>query len=1002
MKVYRIEVRRKKEMGDPRGRYVVKQCNEFLGEKKRVTSCWTQDVYYLEVAESWPGEVIDKVKDVFSDPIIASSSVGRFIPFPEASWVIEVGFKPGVTDNLAKTAVVLVEDTLGRRLVTGEGIYTATQYFVSGSGLNIGDVRWLASKVLANQLVNTVTVRTVLAWEGFKGAPAVPRIEGGSPVVVNTVKLGLSDEELIGLSKKFCLALNLAEMRAISSHYFDSKTKQVRRLYGLPEAPTDLELECLAQTWSEHCYHKIFKAKIIYEADGKKEVINSLFSSYIKGATAEIKKKCDWLVSVFTDNAGIIRFTDKLNVVYKVETHNTPSALDPYGGALTGIVGCNRDPMGTGLGAELLCNTWGYCLASPFHEAEMPAGLLHPRILRRGIHQGVIDGGNQSGVPYARGFEIFDERYIGKPLVYCGTVGIMPAVINGVASEKKEVFSGDLVVMVGGRIGKDGIHGATFSSEELRDDSPVQAVQIGDPITQRRLYDFLLEARNLGLYRAITDNGAGGLSSSVGEMACLSGGADIDLAKAPLKYGGLQPWEIFLSEAQERMTLAVAPEHLDKLLTLASRRDVNAAVLGEFNNSGYLVVRYQEKVAGLLDMHFLHSGCPSMELEASWVPPVVRGPTKQRVGSRNSVLLGLLGSLNLCSREYKSRMYDAEVKGRSVVKPLVGVFSDIPSDATIMLADYTQREGVVLAEGINPFYSDIDTYAMTQSVVDEAVRRIVSVGGSFDRIAGLDNFCWPDPVFSEKTPDGRYKLAQLVRSCKALYDITTAYNVPLISGKDSMKNDSTCGGRKISVRPTLLFSAIGKIFDISLSVTMPMKSAGDLIFLIGLTKSELGASAYHRFLAQKEGMPGNIGGRVPTVDCDLAASIYRAVNMATSLSLLRSSHTPTVGGLVVALAKSALGGDLGVAVDLGQVPVDGPLSDDEIMFSESNSRFLVTCDKNDAGRLKDVFRGLPIACLGKTNDSGRVLIRGCRGGDVVDLPLCQLRRVYKKKLAGID
>ncbi|MBM3791886.1 MAG: phosphoribosylformylglycinamidine synthase, partial [Acidobacteria bacterium] len=704
----------------------------------------------------------------------------------------------------------------------------------------------------------------------------------------------------------------------------------------------------------------------------REEWIDGLFRTYIRGATEKIGRDIDWLVSVFTDNAGIIRFNDRYNLAYKVETHNSPSALDPYGGAITGIVGVNRDPMGTGMGCDMLCNVWGYCLGSPFYDGDLPEGLMHPRRIRDGVHRGVIDGGNQSGIPWLRGFERFDDRYIGKPLVYCGTVGRIPRLLQGRPSERKEILPGDVIVMCGGRIGKDGIHGATFSSEELRKESPAQAVQIGDPITQRKMYEFLLEARDLGLYRAITDNGAGGLSSSVGEMSRLCGGADLDLAKAPLKYEGLQPWEILLSEAQERMTLAVPPEKLSELLALAARRDVEATALGAFTDSGAFVVRYGDRVAACLDLHFLHEGVPRMRLEARWAPPSVPGPRKPLHRNRTRALLRLLGSLNICSKEFKSRQYDGEVKGLSVLKPFVGVRSDIPADACVMRVEHGTEEGLILAEGINPFFSDLDTYHMMAGVIDEAIRRVISAGGRLGQIAGLDNFCWPDPVLSEKTPDGLHKMAQLVRANKALYDVTTAYGVPPISGKDSMKNDSVRGERKISIPPTVLFSAVGKMDDVRQAVTMYFKRPGDLIYVIGLTRDELGASEYYRLLAREQGNPGHFGGRVPSVDTLTAMGIYRAMNEASGSGLLRSSHTPTLGGLAVGLALAALGGELGTEIDLGQVPAEAGADLDALLFSESHSRFIISCSPDKAEVIEEIFTSLPCGRVGRVTAEPRL------------------------------
>ena len=995
---HRIEIGLKRGIKDARGRAVAARARRFL--RIHVGTCQTRDVYKLDMILS--SDEIELIRKSFADPVTSRSAAGRLAP-PVFDWMVEIGFKPGVTDNVGATARAVTNDVLDRQMRPEEAVYTSIQYFFRGGKLERDDVNRIAGDLLANPLIQTISVFSQREWAATPIDETVPAIRDRIDIRVGTYDLSGSDDDLMRISRNGILSLSIEEMRAIRDFFTSDKARRTRTAFGLPENPTDVELECIAQTWSEHCKHKIFAALVHYvdEENGMDEWIDSLFNTCIREATAKIGKEIDWLVSVFSDNAGVIRFNERYNLAYKAETHNSPSALDPYGGAITGIVGVNRDPMGTGMGCELLANTWGYCLGSPFYDGELPEGLMHPRRIRDGVHQGVIDGGNQSGIPWARGFERFDERYIGKPLVYCGTVGRLPRVVTGRPSERKEILPGDVIVMCGGRIGKDGIHGATFSSEELRGESPAQAVQIGDPITQRGMYEFLIEARDSGLYRALTDNGAGGLSSSVGEMSRECGGADIDLAKAPLKYEGLQPWEIFLSEAQERMTLAVPPEKLEAFLELAELRAVKATSLGTFTSSGALTVRYGEKVAAHLDLGFLHEGCPRMMIEAHWKPPLIAPPKMPRKGSRSRILLKMLASLNICSREFKSRQYDGEVKGLSVVKPFVGVYSDTQSDATVMMAEHGCREGIVLAEGINPFYSDIDTYDMMASVIDEAVRRVVSVGGRLDRIAGLDNFCWPDPVLSEKTPDGPYKMAQLVRANKALYDVTTAYRVPAISGKDSMKNDSVRGGRKISIPPTVLFSTIGKIDDIGRAVTMYYKKPGDVIYVVGRTKNEMGGSEYFRMLACDEGKPMSYGGRVPSLDIPSALAFYRAMNVATDRELLHSSHTPTLGGLAAAFALPAIGGDLGADVNLALIDCDGNLSDDEKLFSESNSRFVVTCDPWNTTALEEVFRGLAVVRVGMITSERRVRVTGENGRELINVEIDALRSAFKETLYDV-
>ncbi len=994
---YRIEIGLKRGVKDARGCATVAKARRFL--RLPVISCRTRDVYKVDVSLSQ--REVEEIQRIFTDPVISHSALLR-LPPPAFDWMVEVGFKPGVTDNVGTTARAVVREVLERPLTQLESIYTSIQYFFRGDKLTRHDVEHVAGNLLANPLIHTIQVFSTAEWVAAAVDESVPAIREAADIRVATYDLSGPDSELLRISSEGILSLSIKEMHAIRDYFASDAAKSSRAALGLPEQPTDVELECIAQTWSEHCKHKIFAGRVHYvDESGREEWIDSLFRTYIRAATEKIAKEIDWLVSVFSDNAGIIRFNDRYNIAYKVETHNSPSALDPYGGAITGIVGVNRDPMGTGMGCEMLANVWGYCLGSPFYGGELPEGLMHPRRIRDGVHQGVIDGGNQSGIPWVRGFERFDERYIGKPLVYCGTLGRIPRLVEGRPSERKEIVPGDVIVMCGGRIGKDGIHGATFSSEELRKESPAQAVQIGDPITQRKMYEFLIEARDLGLYRALTDNGAGGLSSSVGEMSRLSGGADLDLAKAPLKYEGLQPWEIFLSEAQERMSLAVPPEKLDALLALAARREVEATALGNFTDSGTLIIRFGDRVVGLLNLDFLHDGGPRMLLDACWQPPQIPSPRLPRKGLRNRHILELLRSLNICSKEFKSRQYDGEVKGLSIVKPFVGFDSDVPSDATIMLVEHGCREGIILAEGINPFYSDLDTYHMMASVIDEAVRRVISVGGRLEHIAGLDNFCWPDPVLSEKTPDGLYKMAQLVRANKALYDVTTAFNVPAISGKDSMKNDSVRGGRKISIPPTVLFSTIGKIEDVGRAVTMYFKHAGDSIYVVGLTRNELGASEFYRLLAREQGTPTSYGGQVPMLDVQRALAIYRSMSVATSSRLLHSSHTPTLGGLAVAFVLPVIGGNLGAEIDLSGLACEGCLDDDAKLFAESNSRFVVTCVPDNNAALESLFSDVPCARVGTVLTEKRLRISGERGRKLVDIDIDALRRAFKETLYGV-
>lgn len=997
--VHRLEIGLAPGNRDPRGEAVARKVRGFLGIP--VERIRTRDVYKIEA--DLTAEEAGRVLAEIADPILRRGAVGRLDgrPFDQA---IEVGFKPGVTDPVGKSALVLVRDTLGRDLDPRAAVYTSTVYLCEG--VDGKQARRIASELLANPVIESASVFSWDEWSESGPDLSVPRVLDHARPPVATVELSGSDEDLERLSRERLLALTVPEMRAVRDHFREAAKSERRRAAGLGPSPTDVEMEAIAQTWSEHCKHKIFNATITYEEEGKpKETIRSLFKTFVRGTTEALD--LPWLVSVFHDNAGVVAFDDVVHLVYKVETHNSPSALDPYGGAITGIVGVNRDPFGTGLGADLLSNVWGYCFASPFFKGKLPAGLLHPRRIRDGVHQGVIDGGNQSGIPYGRGFELFDARFLGKPLVFCGTVGALPVKIAGRPGHEKAARPGDRVVMVGGRIGADGIHGATFSSAALDESAPIQAVQIGDPITQKRMFDFLLEARDLGLYSAITDNGAGGLSSSVGEMARTPGGARLDLSKAPLKYAGLAPWEVLVSEAQERMTLAVPEKHLEPFLELARRREVEATDLGAFTDDGYFDVRWGEETVALLEMRFLHEGDPDLDLVARWSPPVWPEPHSPAPSDLGEVLLQMARRPNLASNETTARRYDHEVKGLSVVKPWVGSRADVPAEGTVFLARHGSLRGYVLSEGVNPYLSDIDAEAMARAVVDEAVRRQICAGASLDRVALLDNFCWPDPVASPANPDGEHKAAQLVRACRGLRDLCVAYGTPLVSGKDSMKNDSTLGGVRISVPPTLLVSALGQIADVRRAVTLDVKGAGDLVYLLGTTRDETGGSEYYRWLGDRDGMKTEVGmpvpyvgNKAPRVDPEETRPLYRALARAIGEGLVRSAATPARGGLAWALARKALGGRIGLELDLDAAPDLAALPSDVALFSESCGRFIVTVAPDKAERFEEALEDLPCVRLGVVGPHRKLRV-GHKGRPVLDLDLSILGRAWKETFADV-
>ena len=802
--------------------------------------------------------------------------------------------------------------------------------------------------------------------------PAKPPQEFKEPAHID---LEISDDELIEISETGLLALNLEEMQAIQSHYRNDAVRSARQAAGIvDDRPTDVELECLAQTWSEHCKHKIFASKIHHKdlETGEESVVDSIFKTHIMKPTHDMQKEVDWLLSVFHDNSGVIAWDDEWSVCMKAETHNSPSALDPYGGAMTGIVGVNRDILGTGLGARPIANTDVFCFGPPNWEGEIPENLFHPSRVLRGVHSGVRVGGNESGIPTINGAIIFDERYLGKPLVYCGTVGLMPRKLpDGRESHIKTPTAGDIVYMVGGRVGYDGIHGATFSSLELTEESPSSAVQIGDPITQKKMIDMLLEARDAGLITCITDNGAGGLSSSIGEMAEYTNGCRIDLAKVPLKQPGLSPWEILVSESQERMTVAIKSDDVQAFESLAALHEVEATAVAEFTSTGMFHVQYNDSTVAYLPIEFLHDGVPQLQLESEWQPPKHAAFETPPTCNHNQILLDLLARPNIASKETWVRQYDHEVIAQTAVKPFVGVERDGPADAGVIAPIHGNPRGLVVSCGIAPRYSDIDAGAMAAAAIDEAVRNAVCVGVDVNKIAGLDNFCWPDPIQSEKTPDGKFKLAQLVRANRELERICRAYRLPCVSGKDSMKNDYGKGADKISIPPTLLFSLFGDHPDVRNTATSDFKNVGDKIYLVGESHEELGASEVS-FMLKESGTVAGIGGKVPALsNPEKLFKSYNSLSSAINSGLVKTAHDCSEGGLGVTLAEMCIGGRIGASIDLDGT---GDCTLWSRLWGESLGRIVVAVSQENEQKFLDKMTGSKTTFLGTVDDTDALTI----------------------------
>jgi phosphoribosylformylglycinamidine synthase subunit PurSL len=872
--------------------------------------------------------------------------------------VLTVMRRDGVMDPVALST----EEAAARLGVELERVRTGRRIYARGAGAPPSEA---ALEHLARQLSNPVVDRVLF------GSDALPQAAnpGGTPTLRTEVPLeGLDGEALVALSRARTLALDAVEMRAVQAHYAEQG-----------RAPSDVELETIAQTWSEHCKHKTLTGPIEFsELDAAGQPVatrryENLLKETIFASTTELNDpRC---LSVFADNAGVIEFNETHGVAIKVETHNHPSAIEPYGGAGTGIGGVIRDILGTGLGARPIANVDVFCVGD-LRATQHPAGTIHPRELLQGVVDGVRDYGNRMGIPTVAGALISEPRYVGNPLVYAGTIGLIPNEFV-----HKAPLPGDWVVAMGGRTGRDGIHGATFSSESLTTESETAsggAVQIGNPIEEKKVADVLLEIRDRGWLRALTDCGAGGFSSAIGEMA--EGlGAEIDLSLAPLKYPGLAPWEVWISEAQERMVLAVPPEHGPAVLAACAAEDVEGVKLGHFADSGRLVIRWGETLVGDMDIHFLHDGLPKQERVASWTRPT---PQAASLGDADpgQLLRRILAHPSVCSKEWIVRQYDHEVQGASVLKPLVGVASQGPGDGVALAPVPGSLRGVLVGIGIQPGHGDLDPYGMALSAVEESLRNVVAIGGDPTGCAILDNFSWGNCRRPEQ-------LGAIVLAAEGCRDAALAFRTPFVSGKDSLNNEyQQDDGTAVSIPHTLLVTAVAVTPDVTRLVSADLKGPGHDLYLVGETKDELGGSLASALLDVS-------GGQVPQVDLERAPRALAAMHAAIQTGAVLACHDLSEGGLAVAAAEAAFAGGVGAELDLGAVPQAGGLEPATLLFSETPTRFLVEVDPAQGAAFEGALEGMPFAKVGVTTAEANLSF-----GEVLEAPLAELLEVWRRPL----
>ncbi len=925
----RIEIKRKNDIRGERIKRDIEDLGLSSGKMEML------DVYLLY------GDVTDeeflRIAEIVSDPI--SEEWGVF-QFPEDAKVIEVVLNPGVMDPVAVDTLDVIRK-IGMKL---DGVKTLKKYVfyhTDDETINLAKKRILLNPLIQHVVRDRETLKILESLE--KKTPTVPRIYMSS----------LTEKELLNLSKSMGLFLNKEEMKRIS-RYFSKEGRE----------PTAAELETFGILWSEHCSHKTMRGDI--KIKNQKSKIKNLLKSTIMRVTRELKKP--WVLSAFKDNAGIIEFDEKYAVCFKVETHNHPSALEPFGGAATGIGGVVRDILGCGLGAKPIANIDVFCVGYPDTPySSLPEGVLHPRRILRGIVSGVGDYGNKLGIPTVNGSVTYHGGYTANPLVYCGCVGIMPK-----TSCEKKVNPNDLVILVGGRTGRDGIHGATFSSgimDETTQEEFSSAVQIGDPLREKNLLDALLCARDRRLYNSVTDCGAGGICTAVSELA--EGiGAEVELENVPLKYEGLSPTEIWISESQERMVLAAPEENLSELKKIFDEYESELTVIGRFVTSDRVVISYGDLRICDIDLEFLLHGMPKTAKTAVIPMGVESGGEAPENLDIESVFESLLSHPDIASKEWLVRQYDHEVQGGTIIKPLLA------DAAVIKPLPVKGDRGMVIGHGLAPFYKDV--YKNASSSLDEAVRNMCAVGADPSRIALLDNFSWG-------SPEDPVNMGKLVRACEALYDLASAYGMPFISGKDSLYNEFESNKEKQSVPPTILVSGIGVIDDVNKTVTQTIKVPGNPIYIIGCTYPELGGSLLFRILEIS-------GGGEPSVHPGDSIELYKKLHRAIQGGIVLSCHDCSEGGIGVAVSEMCFGSGLGLKINLDGVPVSDVKNPASILFSESNSRFIVEVDGERKDKFEEIMSGSTFGEIGEVVPSGNLVIE-----NLFSLSIARLETAWRSR-----
>lgn len=929
---------------------------------------------------------------------------------PDEGEVIEISPKPGVNDPEGEEVRKSLERSLGREV---GGVSFAQQYVYTGKKLTPEEQSYLIKGLGINPLIKEIRTIGFSSWEPNKGMgfhfPEVnlPEVE---PFTYTLTPSNISldsttrDKDLVQISEERMLELNLQEMQTIRNLFSQTGFLERRAASGLQEKLTDAEAELLAQSWSEHCLHKKFNALWRYSSDdpndraGIPSVTDSVFKSIICGATLRIGENIGWLVSVFEDNSGVIELNPSWNIAHKVETHNFPSALDPFGGANTGTGGVFRDPKSTGRGMTIVSSQYGFRTPHPNSYRDLPPEILPPSSILSGVVLGVEDYGNKVGIPTMSGQVMIDSGWL-KPAIYVGAVAVAPAEINGNPTHEKEIGPGYIALSLGGKVGKDGIHGATASSTDLSADAEQseqinQAVQIGDPIVEKCVFEAMDLLQLQGLIEASQDCGAGGWNSAVGELATISGGVEMDLSGVPEKYAGLTGWEKLVSEAQEREVIVIRPENLERVIEICKHNNVEATPIATFNDSGYYHVKDQDQTIAFLPMDFLHKGLPQWEIRAHWTPSQNTEPDIPSLEILTEEALNLIGRPNIQNYHWISTRFDHEVRGGSRIKPIVGIGRG-KSDAIAYQPILTEEEIVIETWGSNPWQGDIDAYEMGKNNIVDAIGRVIAAGGFFSqgnnnyRIAFNGNTTCPKP---EEDP---VVAAKVIRMLKGAADAEIVFNSPTISGKDSTSLQrsfvSTETGEEIKVKakPEMLMNALAIVPDDSTLTTPDVKIPGDIIYVIGDTRDELGASEFYL-------MNETVGRNVPVSDLEEIRTRYGAVHTTIERGLLHSAQYASKGGLFAALANASIAGDLGINVSLDSLDERIGRAD-KILFSETTGRFIVTVPESKREEFESTLQGQYFRAIGEVTQDPQFRVT-YHNTPVIETDVCTLREKNKGEI----